>query len=839
MERNALVVQIYKKHTYKCAEPICYSGSYDGSKKHESIFLLSYYDGMCVNEITNLRYYINDRFCNKCNKKMESEIHSDIRKLLLYNPNSNVSVDMFDGDKPLFAFIGVKAVLPRQKEDLIDTIKSVLLNDDQTSSNVFWSLGIDDYYICIATNDWNSVNKTLYKLRDEASKAKIMLQTNTILGFHSRLINEPNSYRSILETEYEFRTMVKLRYGIQLNNICDILEKELAENHNITAQPVGLTMGIYDVELTFRTTIQNFVNLICNNGILGTDSEYIEYSSTSVKFDFPSNIDIECKGPFFDKEQYDSLVKSMVEGFKDHNTINISSSDDLDEQIVFSFINSYTSCGKQLYSFPCFIDFAQIGKALCKYKEILTNMVTSLESMKTEQPAQFDLACHEIEESLRSITTDLMTLADDRLSTDFPISDRVDNNIYEKGAYERLIKAWSNYIDRVKSICGAKNNTFLIIPQLNCSTITNVHFPNSSDTKKFITVNLSISDIIKFQHLMVVLAHEVGHYCTEDKYVSNTLMRLYILFTVNITVDGILRSLSSEQQLSYDDWVHKIGRELSLSICDMVLSKVDFNDCSYDKCNKEILKIFDIVKKAIRSNDIQNVSKTRAYENIISYCNRILRHFAIFETDVFSPTIFSNVFKSTFKAASAFSKELVNETNADIFMIARLGIDAITYERNFQEEYQFDIDRLKSAIPYNVFLQPQEALFLRMLCVICAISSHDKSEIVEDLYLVKIYNSIRQQDDFDAVNSVNSSILTEFDDTCFNKKHKNSFLVFISALTANMLIPELTMLYKYYLSNRDDLLSKEQHDLFFSNNQSSINMMIEFMSAFGKERSFK
>lgn len=755
----ALCIQMFRRnpiHAFTATE-------HASDVHHDNLWhVLSYYDGMCINTIRNLSQIIDNTICVACTQGCtlkEMAIHCERKRLYLLSKNemwkrawstTQHPVDekgrvIIEKRLPFVAVIGIKRW--NQSQEILNEAISEALSESFFRSNqknnrkhfngeiwyhTFLSLGLNDNYILLYLDKVDHIEAVVSALQYCCTKRNILIKTYSTFGINKKVIN---TCRSLEKKRYLFSIRLLTLPGLETKDTMKAIRRMF--RNNLIKASIKSIMGSYDIEIYAHLSLKEYSHLLETEELMGWKSHITLRSNSHIHF-LPKRKPFSWPTIEQQKKQinlYNNLVEQCRNWLNEqhtklHDELKLSSTSILHE----NFLSVYTLACQKLASPQTWNQFADVRRFFENYLLLLSSSLHHFPDRRSN-----------IDGSIAGMTKELYVLANERLSIETPSSERIGNSIYEKGAYEKVIHAWTLWLNQLYKSANVliegsevRPASFMIIPYMYGQTksLNHLGFNHLMDAPRSIVITLSVREMFRVNYLLLTLAHEVGHYCAITQRTTRVLF--YILCVCTSSVLGThyiwrpdggitITSVQEESDEFEFEWMMKLNYALS----DYLVT--EFEKIEYlDEC---AVRLQDIVYNAfVDKGSVEEIS-IKLRRCFLKYCPALCENNQTFDSYGYR---LLNILNRRCKEFISIFREI----NADLFMLFIFEPSPLSYLEIIvdQANTYLDFDSLLEQIEWSFDSQPISintasswfTLYMRLFCCIICFYIRSKNENLSD-----------------------------------------------------------------------------------------------------------
>lgn len=779
-ECYSLCLQLFKRNSINSFEP-----DEEPQRVHQNNHwhVLSFYDGMCVNEISDIQEIISNDYCIHCTKDCRLRkyaIHSEKKRVFLLSEDEEWrkawrSGERLQGQKgrktleqklPLVAMVAIKCWNERESlffDDLEDAVHEAMSEQAYREEHrrkgsaeiwyhCFRSLGVNDLYILLYLDDAHRIREIIQMIYRYCAKKGLLIKSYTTFGI-SRLFYKQSELWP--KKEYDFSIRLLTKPGLDIPETMRQLKEKLSERE-IQVKKIRSILGSYDIEIYAKMNLQQYQQLLDpKKGILGWKSDMVLCTNTHILFPLKRirnekfHNDLLCR----ERESFQSIALQCRQWLRERKKEEAELGN-LQDMLQKSFDSAFSLACQRCASPQSWNDFQEVRAFLVDYRELL---YLTWEKYPKMQDA--------IRYSISRMTQELYVLANERLCVEMPSSERNGNSIYEKGAYEKVIQGWTLWLNRLYEVSTQLNPasdgrrvSFMIVPYLYGQTksLNHLAFNHFDETPKTIVVNLSVHEMFKLKDLLLTFAHEIGHYCGIIARQKRVEIFARCVCTASIHgVQSIWRPNNCTNQPDIEEkmdsakvqWASLLDQSVAAELVERL------HEMKYlDECSEKIQQDFHLVfwekpdADDVKFKDDAWVEKVRSL--FYRYSPRLGASDFQFETYGYRLSKIINVKCNNFIS-------IIREINADLFMLYLLKPDPIDYLRVIfdQANHYLEMETLlrnrrskpTETITENAFSQWYD-LYMRLFCCITCfyIEGEPMGQTSQDGELIEFFEKIKE-----------------------------------------------------------------------------------------------
>lgn len=673
--------------------------------------VLSFYDGLCIKKMENaVNVAEGEDYCKDCIAKCSFRHmakHCEKRKLFLigekdewkraWSDDSSLSeppsspfialitVKILGTECPIFPKAIMQQVDQAMSSDFFKKHNSCVIPKNNVFYQVFYSIGINDVFVLLQIEDPNDIENVICALHKWFfDERRGYIQTYSIIGVNRTFIlpdSQSEASTMALNAIPQITFLIRLLAlpGMGFSEARLLIEESLREI-KVKPDQIKSIMGSYDIEVLVTMSLNNYIHILQPNRLLGWNSPVTLRSNTHIYF--AEDRENKYFHPISTLDTAHEISSRVQKFYSDLSTICQKWRQERWEEIKEikpavpaplwdSFTSSYVLACQRIATPQTWGDFADIKRYIENYIRLVETAQKEIAVIDTQLDKEEDkTTIHtltkekekhliNLQVSLAKTTDDFYMLATERLSIEFPSSEKNSTNIYEKGAYEKLIQCWSKWIELCSSL-GTKLSSstselsFAIVPYTYCQTKSTLNFPANHGVKKAITINLSVREMFKIKELLPTFAHEVGHYTgIIERSMRKTVFLLCFCHSVISKACAILYPDGFYDQYE-DTWVTFLFQKL-FRICQDYLTETD---------TLEYLEIYSYSLEKLIPLLFDNTSKVIGKPFL-----KILHSYFPITNDPAYMANFRNVFVSCAHDHIKHFRSILREIGADLFML--------------------------------------------------------------------------------------------------------------------------------------------------------------------------
>lgn len=743
--------------------------------------VMSYYDGMCITPISGVNKIFDNAICVECTEKCtlkEMAIHCDRKRLYLLSKNGawkkawkkSSGIVGEEGRKyvesrlPFVAVIGIKRWNESQdalQEAIDDAFSETFYSkyhrgkDGHFAGDIwyhsFLSIGINDSYVLLYINSADHIETVVQALQYSCTVRGILIKTYSTFGINKYATHNMEENQ---EMWYSRKYPVSIRLltlpGLEDKNTIATIRDKLREK-SIKAS-VKSIMGSFDVEIKARMSFREYSQLLKLNELLGWKSDitlrsnsHIHFTANCQVFDFPKS-----KQHDLSRNLYTDLVNECQRWLeaqyrRSYDELQLSQGNTLHK----IFLSVFTLACQRLASPQVWNQFAEVRSFIENYLTLLNDSIIRYRSRSAN-----------IDNSIEQMTHELYVLANERLSIEGPSSEKIGNSVYEKGAYEKIINAWSIWLNTLCKIAYLLSDgddtravSFMIIPTIYGQTksLNHIEFNHLSSIPRSIVVYLSVREMFRVSEMLLTLAHEVGHYCAITQRKQRSLFFIYCVCTSSIAgtlyiwqPDGRTKRTPQNADMDRVDlyWM----TQLHMKVSDIMMTALQ-NTEYLDECASQVRAIMQEVfqeepssRKAV--NDIKNC--------FLKYCPALCEDQQVFESYGFRLV---HLLERRIKDYVS----IIREINADLFMLYVLQPELLDYLKIIVEQatdhlglYHL-LECVEIVLDNDAEISHEQSawytLYMRLSCCIISYYVHSDCEEKREADLLAVLRTVKEQAD--------------------------------------------------------------------------------------------
>lgn len=698
---SQVILQLFKRNPFSSVDNVVESQIIPEKQIHQmhKYRILSYFDGMCLQNISDAEEIIFDRPCLACVQKCDYRqmaIHSERKKLILFSEKENgmyVPEQLPKGrtgtgidEAPFIALISVSVSYDGTEKEKLSAIKNAieitaidkLTQEDIVFYQSFYSFSGDDIYILINANSWDACEKLITGFLKQLSRTdnytkSNFYQTYTILGY-DRVLEEPDKqekYKNILDQFYNINMRMQTIPGISP------ADAEHAVKRAIENAKIKSVVGHYDLDIFARIMMRDFVRLFAPKELLGWYSQISIGTETSIDFAVTHDEESSYKkrinqvsDQYFSymKDQRDWLKEQLDKCRKIHDQCKKCG---IPEELTDKLLSLYRVVCQRLVKPQIWGAYTDVRRLIQRYFFLL------------EKESQYEILTAkkktELVDSMVSMMEEISVLVNDRIYIDYPSFEHVDNNVYEKGAYEDLIQSlrkWMQMLEEYAWHIADKSNSntivnreddnndlfhveFSLAPILYGQTISNLLFPSANHAKRLVTVHVSSGEMVKIKEILPSLAHEVGHYAG----IVNRMERMRTLFSCSCVI------------LVYAYWYNYTKTSYAVFNNRAISAIADAAGCLMEEMNEFVLQIdeqttLEAVGEEMHNYIKKGIERCEEKDDWIRYLVFLSRYGLVTGMDKEMTEWIDNNCNEIISYLISFIREIT----ADVFMILSTGM---------------------------------------------------------------------------------------------------------------------------------------------------------------------